>query len=633
MKINLLSKIYLGIILLFIYNTSFCQIPFQLQDGRGHKYCQPCIQIIQSMPKEVLFGVAINPKGDVYFSITNREWFDKIFKNNSYGISIDLVSKDRYNCNTETTNSSEMPRGTLLKPIYRQEMLDTEEEGYQNAIMVKVGKVPVKLIGKKIEANIAILNGTFICHYTNFLNIDRSVWQLLPMGLFTDSLLNSNGNEEDNLQKDFFTYSKKIEIKIPFEKASATFGSIYLKGLYDSLELSKYKIKKTEIRTYSSVEGPEQTNYLLMKRRADTIIKALKNYEPSLTRIKVLTAENWIDFFTDIEETSYSDLLDLSKTDIKQKLKDKTIAENLEPILSKERKAFVTIYLESKTEVSKINNDALLSNFNDAIKKDDIQEARKIQKEIVERIMDNKIPFTYMSQLEVPETKSCVSLLSDRETYKYLLKATDEYEALKSFVALQKLDPSSGKINYNVCALRFFVWRFGNDSISRKMLLPEINKLQSQGINKTLVKRMLINYQILKSEENMQKGNYAGKDSAVNTIRKIYRDINWSDEDIYSIAKYYAYYAHYDWALEITTPRIDKLDISEDLVFYYVNLLFFYPSNFDDDAFRKATLNAINLNKKRFCNFFLPIQENGAGMQLLEYETLKAQYCDACKGQ
>ncbi len=583
------------------------------------------------MPKEVLFGVNVNTKGDVFFSISNKEWFDKIFKNKSYGISIDIVSKDRYNCNNKTTVLSEMPRGALLQPMYRDDMLNAEEEGYQNAIVMKVGKLPTKLMGKKIEGNIAILNGTYICYYTNFLNIDRSVWQLLPMGLFTDSLLSNNNNTEGNGKKDFFTYSKKVEIKIPFEKASATFNGIYLKELYDSLELSKYKIRKAEIRTYSSIEGPEQTNYLLMKRRADTIIKALKNYEPSLTRIKVLSAENWIDFFTDVETTNHAELLDLSKTDIKQKLTDKTIAENLEPVLSKHRKAFVTVYLESKTEVSKINNDALLTNFNEAIQKDDIQQAQKIQKEIVERIMDNKMPFTYMNELEVPETKAYVSLLSDRETYKYLLKATDEYEALKSFQVLKKLDPNNGRINYNICALQFFMWQFGNDSMSRQLLLPEINKLEGQGIHKTLVKRMLINYQILKSEENMQKSNYAGKDSAVNIIRAIYRDASWSDEDIYSIAKYYAYYAHYEWALEITAPRIDKLDVSEDLVFYYVNLLFFNPSNFDDGAFVKATLNAVNLNRKRFCNFFLPTQEGGAGMQLLEYETLQDKYCDACK--
>jgi len=36
------------------------------------------------------------------------------------------------------------------------------------------------------------------------------------------------------------------------------------------------------------------------------------------------------------------------------------------------------------------------------------------------------------------------------------------------------------------------MWQYGGDSISKKTLLDEINALASQGINKTLMKRMLI---------------------------------------------------------------------------------------------------------------------------------------------
>jgi hypothetical protein len=631
MKTCLLPKLIFIIVVTFLTTSSYCQMPFQLQDGRAHKYCQPCIQIIESMPKEVLFGININKEGDVLFSISNKVWFDKIFKNKSYGITVDIVSKDRYSCNKNSTDAG-IPRGVFLKPMYRQEMLDNEAEGYQNAIVVKIGKVPSKLAGKRVEGNLVILNGEYVCYYTNFVNIDRSVWQLLPMGLFTDSLLNNNTTNNDEAAKDFFTFSKKIELEIPFEKGSASFNTATIKRVYDSLNISNYKIRKTEIRTFSSVEGAEETNNLLMKKRADTIIKVLRGYEPLLKRIKLVNAENWLDFFKDIATTKYSDFVELSKSVIKEKLLDKKIIADIEPILAKERKAYVTVYLESKTTVAALQNEDLVSNFKAAIGKDDITRARNIQKELVERIMDNKIPLAYMSQLEVPETKRYATLLNDRASYKYLLRATDEYEALKSFEVLKKIDPTNGRINYNICALRFFMWQYGNDSLSRKILLPEINKLEGQGINKTLVKRMLINYQILKSEENMEKEDYAGKDSALKIIKTIYGADIWSDEDIYSIAKYYAYYAHNDWALEIIAPRVDKNEASEDIVFYYLNLLFFSPSEYDTENFTNATLNAINLNKKRYCNFFLPTHNAGASMQLLEDESLKKKYCETCKG-
>jgi hypothetical protein len=274
---------------------------------------------------------------------------------------------------------------------------------------------------------------------------------------------------------------------------------------------------------------------------------------------------------------------------------------------------------------------SILSDFNKAVNEKKITVARTILKEIAERIASSKLPYDYIKQIEVPQTKEFSSLLSDREVYKYLLKATTEYEALENFMALKDLDPYNGRICYNVCALRFFMWQYGGDTISQNKLLPEINMLPSMGINNILVKRMLINYHILKCEENLRAFNYAAKDRSLLIIRSIYKDLALNDEDIFSIAKYYAYYSHQQWAEEIITPRIDKTDVSEDLVFYYTNLLFFNPGTYSSELFHKACLNAINLNRKRFCKFFLPNDKGGASMQLLEYEEIKAMYCDGCK--
>src|ERR1700709_540852 len=85
-------------LLIFTWSGSFAQLPFNLIDGREHRYCASCAKIIQDIPPEVLFGIQIHTNGDVYFSMSNKEWFDKIFKNNSYGIAIDIVTKDKYDC-------------------------------------------------------------------------------------------------------------------------------------------------------------------------------------------------------------------------------------------------------------------------------------------------------------------------------------------------------------------------------------------------------------------------------------------------------------------------------------------------------------------------------------------------------
>jgi hypothetical protein len=625
-------KIPLLFFSLFFNTLLFAQLPYDLIDGRENTLCKYCQDQINNKPREVLFGINIKENGDIYFSMDNKVWFDKIFKNKSYGITIDLVSEDRYSCKRKSLDEDILPKGTMTAPIYKDDMVKASEMLSANAIYIKVGKLPSKLKGKKVEGNLVILNGPYICYYSNFVNIDRSVWQLLPMGLFTDSLVNNNFTDDSKeFSKDFFTYSKKVEVTIPFEKSSSNFNGIYLNKLYDSISLSQYSLKKVDIRAYSSIEGAEIANKNLMQKRADTIVNALKKYEPNLKRINVITAENWLEFYTAIDTSIHSELNTFSKLEIKQKLWDKSLLAKIEPMLAKERKAIVTLYLENKSEETGIKNDSIINEFNSAISLKNIQKARGIQKEILDRIFDNKLPLEYLGKIEVPKTKDFISLQNDKEVYKYLLKATNEYEALDNFIALKKIDPLNGKINYNICALRFFMWKYGNDSTIKKNLLKEINELSRQSISKTLVKRMVINYQIMKSEDDMIKGNYAGKDSALKIIKEIYNEIKLNDEDVYSIAKYFSSYVQNEWALEIVTPRIDKLNVSEDLVFYYLNLLFYYPSEFGTVEFNKAMINAVNLNKKRFCNFFLPNDNGGASMQLLDYEEIKNKYCEACK--
>jgi hypothetical protein len=300
------------------------------------------------------------------------------------------------------------------------------------------------------------------------------------------------------------------------------------------------------------------------------------------------------------------------------------------PILSKERKAIIEIYIETKSPVASKSDNQLLTDFKTAVSNKKTTKAAEIQKEILTRIMDNKLPINYLDKLEVPKTKAFSTLLSDREVYKYFLKFTTEYEALAHFLEIQKLDPKNGNINYNICALRFFMWKNGKDSTIQKILLKEILDLPGQNIDNALVKRLLINYNILKCEEDMVQFNYEDKDTSLYYIRTLYYELALNDEDIFSLAKYFTYYSHYDWAEEIILSRIDQIDVSEDLVFYFVNLQFYHPDDYKSKKFRKSLLNAINLNPKRFCDFFLPNDKGGAGMQLLEYHELKEKYCETC---
>jgi hypothetical protein len=83
--------------------------------------------------------------------------------------------------------------------------------------------------------------------------------------------------------------------------------------------------------------------------------------------------------------------------------------------------------------------------------------------------------------------------------------------------------------------------------------------------------------------------------------------------------------------VSLLEKRVHKLDVDEDLLFYYLNLKLFDPASFATDPVKKAALNAININGPRFCRFFNSSEKGGAGFQLLRYDELRTLYCENCR--
>jgi len=411
---RLLQRIKLAFIIIFplLPYTGTTQNTYS--DGRESAECASCQEMIDEMPKEVLFGIQINPNGDVYFSMTDKKWFDKLFKNDSYGVAVDLIPKSRYDCSKDNSTDFKIPKGTAITGIYRKQLLAGNNKLVNRGIFVKVGKIPSSLAGKELEGNLIILNGTKICYYTNFVDIDRNVWELLPMGFYTDSLI-SEHRSTDNLQKDFFTYESKIKIEIPFARGSSTFESTYLRKYLDSINLSSSIIKKIEIRAYSSIEGPEAINKSLMAKRAESLITGLKKYQPSLKRVHIITAENWLDFYKDLKTTKFQNLTKRSKSEIKKQLTDANLLNEIEPILMKHRKVIAVLYVEGRGDHFLTNDSSILKDINQAIIHKEIRKAEVLLKELSNRIADNKLPVGALDKIEVPKTKECKPFLKERK--------------------------------------------------------------------------------------------------------------------------------------------------------------------------------------------------------------------------
>jgi hypothetical protein len=595
------------------------------------KKCQECLTLINNKPKEIQYGIQRDDNDDLYFVVTSKDWFDLIFKKSGDGIAVDIVSKDRYDCSIKKLNKTTGIRGELLPPVYLKELKQNMLPSEDGEVIIKIGSVPEKYRDKDIEFNILFIKDKNLCYYNSFFDLKTYRWDLLDMGLYFDTLTyKSQFDTSLTEQEEYILQQKVLKFEIPFEQNKSEYSVDDIKPLYDSLNLTDFTIQKIIIRAYSSVEGDETRNVELQQERAQSIVDALQTFQkPSITT-EILATENWVDFLNDLAYTSFSYLTELSKDEIKSKLKDKKLADQLEPYLAKHRKAVVILELQKKDKYTSVPVSRLVELFSKSISEMNLEQAIEIQNSIFEKVKNHEAPVNTIDELEIPRKSEFSLLLNKNSIFKYLMNEVDVYNTYKELTELQDLMPKDGHIKYNICALKFKVWLLGENVINPEDFKKEINSLGKYGIPQNLIKRMLINYEIIMSEYYMYHGDFANKDKSLKYIYTSYQYIPLSDFDYLSLAQYFASYTKYDWATKLLDKKVRRIDVDEDLLFYYINLTIIDEKLTKRSDYRTILLNAYNLNKTRYCEIFNAFGNGGVTFQLLENDYLRKSYCENC---
>lgn len=623
------SPKHLILLALFLPVWTMAQQTYSLTGGGAAPECVQCRTLIESKPKEVLFGITFRD-GNVYFEMNSEAWFRKIFFRPTDGITADIVLKEQFSCGKETVRREGWHTGQLLAPVYLDELnrrLEREEGGH---ISILQGKIPTAIDGKEMEGNLVVLRDKKVCFYTNFTNIPRSMWELLDMGLFTESLLHTADIPLDTEYVQRIPFTEKMTKVVPFPKGKSTFEPETFRKLYDTLQQKKQRISRIEVRAFSSIEGATALNMQLQKERGAGIVKMIDALQTEDFTSQVTSGENWMEFFQSIAGTPFQYLAGLPKEDIKTRLRNKSLLDSMEPVLAYSRKAIVTFYLDDKNPADMLKDGELVTRLKAAVEARNIQLAQDIQRSIYKRVTDNKIPLSYLDAVTIPREKAFSRLLNDKNVYKLLLEEIYEDDALNELLAIEKADPANGKIKYNICALQLRLLQYGDTLVNRNALLARLNQLPSYGTDQKLTRRMMINYHILLCEIYMSQGNFDKKDEALGIIRDKYLDPGVSDEDLLSIAKFFCYYAQYEWAFTLIEPRISRLEVNEDLLFYYLSLSIIFELDTRLPLFKRTMQNAIGINNARFCALFNAIDRGGVSMQLLLTPFWKNIFCESC---
>ncbi|WP_299135846.1 hypothetical protein [uncultured Tenacibaculum sp.] len=620
-------KNYLLLIALFLNSLCFGQnqhgIKIQTTQSERNQQCQYFSKMFRQKPKEIKFGIK-REGTKLYFEINNKKWFTQLFKQTGDGIAVDIVPKTRYECNEDV--KLQQVRGLLLKPVYAKQ-LRRSLKPYQKRYRVYVGQIPKPLAKDELEFNILFLSNRTLCEYYYIYNLQSYPWDLLDMGVYLDSLVYKT--KSITTQKDKFVKKyKTLKFTIPFKKNKATYLPEDIKPLYDSLQLTDFNIKKINIRAYASVEGSLKRNTELQNQRASSIAKALQSFQKPHIQTEVKTSENWVEFLNDIEETAYTDFTDLSKKEIKKKLVGK-VATDLEPYLKNHRKAVLTLELDKIDKYKDMPITKLVTLFNENIVNNDIQQAINIQNTIIGKLAERYSP-EVLTKMEIPRQKKYITLLTKNSMVKYLNNISQTLIVTHELEQLEKIAPKNKRIKYNLAVLKFVIWRNNAKSFNENNFKKEIFNLKKYGINQKLIDRMLVNFHIVKAEKEMRKRDYAKKDVSVKYILNNYKKFPLSNYDYLSLAQFLTHYANIDSAIELLDKKARSITIDEDLLFYYLNLTIINTAYTETTEYRTIMLNAINMNKDRFCKLFNPSLEGGVTFQLLEDKYLRKAYCESC---
>lgn len=592
--------------------------------------CGECLAVLNNLPPEVTYSFYLENR-DIYFVMTDKKYFDMLFRKSYDGIAVDVITKDQFLCGEENSfANSTINMGKLLKPVFYKDFKSQLIINENKQVLVKVGRLPEKYLTLEYELNMLILRNNYACYYNNFFDIPQARWGILEMGLYQDTIQNNGNSQQKTPSESIKSLNKKMKFIIPFQKGKSTYLAADIKPLYDSLHLTDFIITKTSIKAFSSVEGSLEENVKLQNKRAQSINNALQSFQTGVIETDITASENWVEFLMDASDAGYNNIAKMTKKEIKKELNKNGLSKKMEPLLKNHRKAIVVLELEKKTKFQQEENAIIKTFYKKALKNNAIDEAIELQKEIFARIRNNKLPKEVLKEFEIPKEIGNSSLLKNNASFEFEQNEEDVYAAIVAFKELETLLPRDKQIKYNIAVLQLKSWVYGELLIDPEQLLKDIKSLKKYGINDKLIKKLKLNYHIINSEYMMFKQDYTAKDVSLNYIYKNYKYLRLGNKDYLQLARYFSSYGRYDWSEKVLKPHIRKIDVDEELLFYYLNLTIIDPTNTKNETYRTIMLNAINLNQKRFCKLFDPYGKGGINFQLLGDPYLKSTYCETC---
>ena len=560
-----------------------------------------------------------NFDGMVYVKSEYLKSLKNYFSGPKDGIYIDIILRDQFTCeNNISVHGSPIYDGTMLKPILFSEIFKNNQAKDNINLFAPLCRIPDYFKNKVYALNIGIIKNGYSCEYSIYysppvLNFD--ILNLRPKWIYSKN----KPFKED-------TISGKIDLYIPFKRNETIILSGKKNGIEKKLHNYANAIKEIKVKTFSSVEGTEETNIKLQEKRAQEIKKMLSSFIPESIPLSFEIKENWDDFYNEIKNSPFAYLLNLSRKDVKKRLLKKSLLDSIDPLLEKTRTSSLEIKL--KTLVSyNTEPDLMLASYQMAIENDDSLKIATIQNRLLDYKFENKVAENEIINFSLPNNKKYLTIWTNylalhitNPEKKYYYSARDT--ALKAI----KLDSTFIPLQFNFCLLALnHLSYFGDTIIPIQQLEKKMNqafKMAKDKKDSVLVNHMWLNYSILSLYNHNKLHEYDKLNKHLLNVLKYYPVSEINDEEALYLGLLFNFYSRFNWTLNMLHHFLKEGSKNEDLLFVYLQT-YGFKGDLPTEEWKKYLKLAKELNSERF-NYWI----DKIDFQNMRAKEIKKLFCE-----
>ena len=563
--------------------------------------------------------------GEIYFYFHDLELFKNVLSESGDGIAIDIISRDQFECGRgNKIYPSKIHKGVMLPPISKSQLFGKNELKESNEIEVSLGPIPEYVDTNNVEFNLLMIKANCLCQTIVYNSLGGENLTSLDLNFMLDTL--SVSSRADSVLN-------QLTFTVPFERNKSQYNSADIKPFLDSISLNRFDLKKIEIIAYSSIEGGEKQNKIIQERRAKSILSAIKKYKLQDVETKITTKENLAGFYESIKGSPYeADLTKLSREELLKVVNSDTIKINLEPYLEETRKAQIILYVE-KVFMDEALFKVLPEWFEKALKDKDYVKAKVYQSVMLKNVENGNIGKEKILAVKIPHAKETVPFINNQIAIRWYYSDAVNKDSLHQYLMrdIQTqliIDPNNAFLLYNKSVLRLLLW---SNNYKRepdpKLVLREIRLLGSSNIEKWMINRLVLNYNIISADYFYDNKKFNEREKALVNVKKALFSSNLNRDQSFRIANYFMFQLRIDWAIDIMKPFAVKKNIDEEFLFTFLTVAIYNKEKIPEMEYVVYMERAKKLNKERFCKLFgFP----NMSFQLLQNIQVKNLYCKTC---